>query len=408
MKVLILTSSFPYRQGDFHGIFIYHQARGQVELGNEVHVVCPHVPGTLFFEILDGINVHRFPYFYPYRFQKLSSDTGMYSALHQSLLAILQLPFFFFSEWWCSWIVMKKHKIDLIHSHWFVPSGFVGAILSIMGRKPHVISSHVLDANLFGKFRVLLPLLIFIVGSADLITTNSGYTLQQINSLVQLRCPSRVIPMGVGVAPRTITTTTSRGHTILFVGRLVAWKGVEILIRAMARILPIYPDSHLIIVGEGDLRESLQHLAEEKEITENVQFCGRVNNEDLEKIYNTASIFVLPSRPYQGLVMEGLGVVLLEAMSYGVLAIGTNVGGIPDIIDDGKNGFLFPAEDEDCLVDRIVTLFSDPVLAEQFRQAGFETVKVRFSWNRIAGQFQEAYDSAVAENSGQAVKHEFL
>jgi glycosyltransferase involved in cell wall biosynthesis len=391
MKIAILTSSFPRFPGDFQGNFVYHQARGQVERGNEVHVICPHIPGAPFHETLNGIIVHRFPYFYPYRFERLSSETGMYSALRHSLLAVLQLPIFLLIEWYYSSIIICRERIDLVHSHWIVPSGLVGAAVAFIWRKPHIITSHVLDANLFGKFRFFIPILSVIVRSADMITTNSTYTKQQIEGLVRLSCPIRVIPMGVNPPDSPLVPGESCRNTVLFVGRLVEWKGVDTLIRSMAGVRKVIPDSQLNIVGDGPLRDSLQHLVEDTGLTGSVRFYGKVNNEDLSKLYDSALVFVLPSRSYQGLVMEGLGVVLLEAMSHGVPVIGSNVGGIPDIIEDGKNGFLFPGENENILADRIINLLSDSVLAERFRQEGFETVRTRFSWEAVSRQFSEIY-----------------
>jgi hypothetical protein len=95
MNILILTSSFPYSERDHHSNFILHHATGQVNQGHEVHLLCPHIPGTPFYENMRGVNVHRFPYFYPYQYQRLASDTGMYSSLRHSFLALIQLPLFF-------------------------------------------------------------------------------------------------------------------------------------------------------------------------------------------------------------------------------------------------------------------------------------------------------------------------
>ena len=391
MKIAILTSSFPRNPGDYQGNFVFYQARGQVENGNEVHVICPHTPGTQFHEIMVGVEVHRFPYFYPWRFQRLSSIGGMYSALRQSPLAVFQLPFFLISEWWCAWRIIRHHHIDIIHSHWFIPSGLAGAFLAFMVRKPHIISSHVLDANLFGRYRFFLPVLSVITRSADLITTNSRYTKQRIEALVHSRVPCRVIPMGVEVPERFPGPDNHEKPVVLFVGRLVEWKGIDTLIRSVSGVRSKIPEAELFIVGEGPLLESLQNLVHGLNLEKTVHFCGRVPERELVRLYNSASVLVLPSRPYNGLVMEGLGVVLLEAMSHGVPVIGSNIGGITDIIEDGKNGFLFTGDSDKELTEKIIRLFSDEELAEQFRQAGYETVRIRFSWDEISRQFSEVY-----------------
>lgn len=392
MKIAILTSSFPRRPGDYQGNFVFYQARGQAEHGNDVHIVCPHVPGAPFHEVMEGVEVHRFPYFYPCRFQRLSSGGGMYSALRESPLAVLQLPFFLVCEWWCAWRVIRHHHIDIIHSHWFIPSGLVGALLSVMAKKPHIISSHVLDANLFGRYRCFLPLLSVITRSADLITANSTYTKQRIEALVSLPVPCRVIPMGVDVPEKIPVPGKPRRPAVLFVGRLVEWKGVDTLIRSVSGVRRKIPGAELFIAGEGPLLESLQQLVQDLDLGETVHFCGRVTDRELDRLYGSVSALVLPSRPHQGLVMEGLGVVLLEAMSRGVPVIGSNIGGITDIIDDGKNGFLVPCGSDEELAEKIILLLSDEERAEQFRQAGYNTVSSRFSWDAISRQFSEVYD----------------
>jgi glycosyltransferase involved in cell wall biosynthesis len=392
MKILILTSSFPYSPGDHHSNFIFHHAKGQVDQGHEVHVICPHIPGAAFSENMQGVNMHRFGYFYPYRYERLASDTGMYPAIRHSPLAMIQLPLFVFFQFCLGWRIIRRYRIDLINTHWMIPSGFVGAALKVIWKKPHIITSHVLDANLFGKFRITLPLLSAIVASADVITTNSTYTKHQIENLVQLPCPCMVIPMGIYV-PAESPAVMARKHenTILYVGRLIEWKGVDTLIRAMPPVIKQIPGARLFIVGEGPYRDSLESLVRENSLTEVVRFLGRVSDDDLRNLYDSATVFVLPSRRHQGLVMEGLGVVLLEAMSHGVPVIGSNIGGIPDIITDGENGYLFSTDNPEDLAPKIIRLIGEEKLISQFRLKGYETVKTRFAWEEISKKFSDIY-----------------
>jgi len=392
MKIAILTSSFPYRTGDFHGKFIYYQAHGQVERGNEVHVICPHLPGLEFEEEIDGIIIHRFPYFYPYHLERLSTESGMYFSLVHSLLAWIQLPLFFLSEWYTTDRIICRYDIDIIHSHWIVPQGLVGMVCKKIRHKPHIVSSHVADAQVFCRWSILKPVIRLILSGTDFLTTNSTYTKNIIENLLPLPCPSRVIPMGV-IAPEEMSDHTSITDLprILYVGRLIEWKGVDTLVRVMVQVLQEKPHAILTIVGIGEELGNLEKLVQELGIEDHIEFLGQVNNERLLDLYSGASVLVLPSRSSRGMVMEGLGVVLLEAMSYGVPVIGSNVGGIPDIIDDGKNGYLFPCNDEKNLAEKIITLISDVTLANQFRKNGYETVRTRFSWDEISREFSEVY-----------------
>lgn len=396
MKIVILTSSFPYRKGDFHGKFIFYQALGQVELGHEVHVICPHFPGREFEEVIEGIFVHRFPYCYPYHLQRLSTETGIYLSLSRSFLAWIQLPLFFLSEWYTTNRIISRHTIDVIHSHWIVPQGLVGMICQKTRHKPHIVSSHVADAQIFSKWHALKPVLRLILSGMDMLTTNSTYTKKVIEDLIPLPCPCLVIPMGV-IAPKEMNNPliTSDAPRILYVGRLIEWKGVDTLLRAMVQVLQQKTLALLTIVGSGEEHDNLEKLAHDLGISDHVEFLGQISDDRLSALYSSASILILPSRPSRGIVMEGLGVVLLEAMSWGVPVIGSNVGGIPDIIEDGKNGFLFPCNDEKYLAAKIITLVTDIVLARQFRQKGYETVRTRFSWDAISRDFSKAYSQAL-------------
>jgi L-malate glycosyltransferase len=390
-KLLILTSSFPFHKGDYHGNFVYYHALGEVKLGYEVHVLCPHIPGALIEETVDGISVHRFPYFFPQRLQKVSSCTGMYSSVMNSGLASLELPFFFFFELFFALRLINKYHIDIIHSHWIIPQGLVGTICKNVMNKPHIVSSHVLDAQIFEKWTFLKPLLRIILSGVDALTTNSKFTKDVIEDLVTPKTQSLVIPMGVQLVLASNTGRKSDSPTILFVGRLIEWKGVDTLIRAMIHVIRKKPGAVLFVAGEGPLRGDLEQLSRKLAVEESIRLLGRIDDDELAKLYNQASVLVLPSRPFNGIVMEGLGVVLLEAMSHGVPVIGSNTGGIPDIIKDNYNGFLVPFDNDIILAERILQITSDDDLIEKFRQRSYEIVHSKFSWDIIARRFSEVY-----------------
>jgi len=125
-----------------------------------------------------------------------------------------------------------------------------------------------------------------------------------------------------------------------------------------------------------------------------IEFTGRVDRNTLFVQYQQADLLVLPSVTMNGQT-EGLGVVLLEAMAAGVPVIGSRTGGIPDIIEDGVNGLLVPPGDPGALADAILSILSDPDLADRFRTAGLQTVQERFSWDSIADRFIQVYKKAL-------------
>ena len=180
-------------------------------------------------------------------------------------------------------------------------------------------------------------------------------------------------------------------YLILSVGRLIDWKGTKYLITAMKEIIKKIPNAKLVIGGIGPEKENLEKLTEELKLKNNVIFTGYIEDIDLLKYYASSDIFVLPSINLNGHT-ETLGVVLLEAMACGTPVIGSNVGGIPDIIKDGYNGFLVSEKSPEDLADKIIELLSNKELAEEFATNGLKTVQEKFSWISVTERFIEVYE----------------
>jgi glycosyltransferase involved in cell wall biosynthesis len=296
-----------------------------------------------------------------------------------------------------SWKTIRKENIDLIHSHWIIPQGLVGALLQLVSGIPHITSIHGTDIHLVHSHRFIFPCLRFIAKYSDFITTNSNHTYRLVHDIVPFS-EKKILTIPMGIHPEEYGgqgfRSPSNVKTILFVGRLIPWKGVRVLIEAMKKVCNHPFWFHLIIIGDGPERGDLEELSRRLEIEHSVEFTGRFGRDTLLAYYHRADLFVLPSTTVDGQT-EGLGVVLLEAMASGLPVIGSNTGGIPDIIQDRVNGLLVSPGDPDVLADAILSILSDPDLAEQFKKAGFRTVNERFSWDCIVDQFIQVYKKAL-------------
>jgi glycosyltransferase involved in cell wall biosynthesis len=190
-----------------------------------------------------------------------------------------------------------------------------------------------------------------------------------------------------------------RAFRILFVGRLVERKGVAGLLDAVER-LPAALGAQLEIVGDGPDRSHLDTQIRRAGLQGRVTLRGRISTPELREAYATADVLVLPSiRDSRG-DTEGLGVVLLEAMSYGVPVIGARVGGIPDIVVDGESGLLVPPGDTTALSAALERLAGDPALAARLREGGVQRVREHFSWRTIVGEWEACYQAALARRRG--------
>lgn len=149
-------------------------------------------------------------------------------------------------------------------------------------------------------------------------------------------------------------------YSLLFVGRLEKIKGAEFLIRALALIIKVFPQTSLTIIGEGGDEDDLVCLTTELQLTNYVHFVGWVDNEKLDPYYEAANIVIVPS-----ICPDNFPTVCTEAISNGRPVIGTNMGGIPEIIDDGINGYIVEAASPEQIAEKVIHLFQDEELLRE-------------------------------------------
>jgi len=178
--------------------------------------------------------------------------------------------------------------------------------------------------------------------------------------------------------------TTRPTNIVLTVARLDTkerYKGVDQVIRVLPRLREKVPNICYQIVGDGSAKKSLQELAKKLGVTNNVQFCGRVDSDVLVDYYERCSVFVMPS------LREGFGIVFLEAAYYKKPVIGGNHGGTPEIIEHGSNGFLVNHDDSNSLVQCLETLLLNQVLQHDMGQRAYEKTTQQFSYQAFLQQF---------------------
>jgi glycosyltransferase involved in cell wall biosynthesis len=179
---------------------------------------------------------------------------------------------------------------------------------------------------------------------------------------------------------------------ILFVGRLENMKGVDTLLRAFAALVPrprkSVPIMHLHIVGSGSKRAMLEKLSHKLHLDEWVSFQGRLDGEQLLQEYAEAEIFCGLSRS------EALGNVFLEAEAAGCAVVATNVGGIPDIVENGRTGLLVAAGDPAGAAEALESLLRDPMLRKKLMAEGIERMK-KYDWKILAQRYEEVYEKLI-------------
>ncbi|OLC85263.1 MAG: hypothetical protein AUI86_12825 [Gemmatimonadetes bacterium 13_1_40CM_3_66_12] len=398
MRVLHVVTAFPRGPGDIIAPWLIELLRRQRAAGLEVEVFAPAYRGGGNQEF-EGIPVHRFRYF-PARWEDLTHDQGTVDRVGHSIRYKLMAPFYVLAGMRAAWRLARRRHFDIVHVHWPVPHALFGwAARRGAGGGTRLVTLWYGIELRWVKSRLpwLKQFLKWALRTSDQVAAISSYTAREIAELVHV--PVRVIPYGLGFT-ESLPGTRDKGlgnrdsFQILYVGNLIPRKGVRYLIDALKRLPPTIP-AKLLILGEGTDRPKLEAQVRDLGLNGRVSMPGRVPDPDLHRALREANVFVLPSIVDKRGDTEGLGVVLLEAMSYRVPVIGSAIGGITDIISDGETGLLVPHEDSAAIAAAVQRIAGDPALAERLADAGSRRVRERFGWDAITAAWLECYNAAL-------------
>jgi glycosyltransferase involved in cell wall biosynthesis len=178
---------------------------------------------------------------------------------------------------------------------------------------------------------------------------------------------------------------------VVFVGRLRESKGIDVLLRSWKNVQEEIADAKLAIVGTGKELTALKKLSSDLGIRQSVAFKGYLDTEELAHFLKSASIFVMPSISTSGDAAEGRPTAIMEAMCLGIPTIGSNVGGIPEIVDDGRTGYVVPEGDSYILSNKLVSLLRDDKLRTAMSKACRE-IRTRVAWPSIAQEVTNCYN----------------
>ncbi|HXM94523.1 MAG TPA: glycosyltransferase family 4 protein [Candidatus Dormibacteraeota bacterium] len=226
---------------------------------------------------------------------------------------------------------------------------------------------------------------------ADLVLAPSRSTAEHLATHQKVRPDRiRVLPWALdpdfetffgSASSRSLPPNFPSGRIVLTVGRWASderYKGMDTLITSLPRLLTQWPEIQLVMVGQGDDGEWLEHLAEKNGVRRHVHFFTSLSKSELQACYSACEIFALPSRG------EGFGLVYLEAMAYGKPVIGGTHGGAPEVIDDGVSGYLVQHGDNLQLATSIETLLANPALAREMGARGRQRVQQDFRFSAFA------------------------
>jgi glycosyltransferase involved in cell wall biosynthesis len=196
------------------------------------------------------------------------------------------------------------------------------------------------------------------------------------------------MPVDLDLFARGRSTSKASPPRILYAGNLVPSKGVDLLISALGRLRARGVAARLRILGEGPAEADLRALARREAVDDLVEWSRFVPQDAMTAEYGAATVTALPTRGRA----EGLGLSLVEALLAGSAVVGSRVGGIPEVVQDGETGLLFGDGDVEGLAGALARLIQDHALRDRLSAEGLRRVKDRYAPDSAARRFLDLYD----------------
>lgn len=391
MKVLYLVTAYPRHPTDVITPWMVETIRRLGQRGVEVEVLAPAYRG-LATQTVEGVRVHRFRYA-PRPWETLTHDQTAPDRIRERPWFLGLVPGYVAAGSAAAARLARTGEFDVLHAFWPIPQGVLGLAAKRASGLPLVSTFFGVELTwMESQFPFLAPMLRRIVRGSDAVTAISTYTAERLRRVAP-GVRTEVIPFGAAVdaAPALPPPRPAGARPeLLFIGRLVERKGVHLLLAALALL---HGRPLLRVVGDGPERDRLEELSTRLGLADDVVFHGFISAEEKAERLAGCDAFVLPAVIDAKGDTEGLGVVLLEAMTYGKPVIASAAGGIVDIVRDGQNGFLVPPGDAGALAGAIRACAENPELARALGSQGRVDVEKGFSWSVIAERLKTLYES---------------
>ena len=296
--------------------------------------------------------------------------------------------------------VAEDYNLDLLHVHYAIPHSIAAMLARQMTqakrRLPFITTLHGTDITLVGMDPSYFPITKFSIEQSDGITAISdnlrNHTLEVFGVQNEIRVIHNFVncetyapdPERRGIA----RFAPDREKLLIHLSNFRPVKRVQDCIRILADVRK-HTNARLLMVGDGPERGSAEHLAAQLGVRKYVDFLGKQDN--VERLIRLAHVLLMPSE------MESFGLAALEAMACGVPALGTRVGGVPELITDGEDGFLEAVGDVGAQAERVLRMLTDEPLHERLSTAARRTAVDRFSTESLIPQYERYYQEVCGQ-----------
>ena len=355
-----------------------------------------------------GHAVHFISYSQPFRLS--GRDNGIeYHEVHVSSYPLFEFPPYDLALASRMAEVAEFHDLDLLHVHYAIPHSVSALLARDMlaaqsRRLPFVTTLHGTDITLVGLDRGYLPITRYAIQQSDGVTSISNYLSDKTLTDFGISRPIEVIPNFVNcdqyapIKDEALRLAARRRLALpdeailMHLSNFRPVKRVVDVVRVFAHVARQLP-ARLVLVGDGPDRSAAEWLAHDLNIHDRVHFMGK--QERVNELLPLADLMVMPSE------MESFGLAALEAMACKVPSIATRVGGVPELIDDGVTGLLYPVGDVESMASGAVSLIKERDRLEVMRDAGRKTAQKRFCASLVVPQYVRYYEQVLAGHGAE-------
>ena len=388
MKILYFTQLFyPAVFGGGEYIF-YHWAKELAEKGHEIFVITQNLQSESHYEIVDGIKIFR-----------VGSKLGLSGTLPVGIFSNLS---YLLKSYYIGNKIIKENNIDLIHSNTYIP--VISAQWCANKTKiPHIATVHDVyftsqknfwsewseqkNTSIFSK--ILGPYIEKKIAKTDL-TLFHTVSEQSKKDLQMLGVQKKIIVIPNGINLCKYQYEKSDKNQIIFVGRLIFYKNLQVVINAFSKVIKEIPSAKLIIVGDGPSKSDLIKQTKSLKLENNVFFKGRVTTETKVQLIKESKILVNPS------LIEGFGIVVLEGFACGKPILVSDSKPLSDLVNDGIDGYVLTSNNPDAWAEKIIYLMNNDKQAQQMGLTGRKKVEGNYSITHVTNEISKMYDSIIS------------
>ncbi len=393
MRVCFLTTSYPRWRGDAAGDFVWELVNALAQRHNaEIVVIAPADANACHNEKNNKVSVYRCRYFRPRRLQRLAYGDGIPWNLKHSVVAWLNIPFLLGAIIFRMLTVVRK--VDIIHANWGI-LGAAAVLTRFIHRKPVVVMIH--GTDLSSKNKLITTVTKWAIKHADAVITNSPENYEFSRKLRSNRNKTYYINNGVQYPSEKELSKLREKYkkhdnsvNLLSMARLIPERRYDLVLRAFAKIRSQKNNIFLRILGDGPVFKQLKSLAEELNISDSVQFTGRIRHSEIFKYIAASDVYISAT------TVETHGSSIAEAAAFGLPIVVTRVGFPAQLVINGVTGFVVEPNDESQLAEAIGKMADDGELRRNAGDAMRKRIdELGISWPMCADKTMEVYKNCM-------------